>query len=102
MLGKLVEQILPEAMLRHKKSSEVIQDSQHSFTKGKPFLTNSVAFCNGVAPSVDKRKPTDAIYLSFICHVSCHLQDLRKALDTIPYNIKLERKMDSIGGLLDG
>ncbi|KAK4826242.1 hypothetical protein QYF61_006594 [Mycteria americana] len=70
--SKIMEQILPETMLRH------MENTDH-----KLCLTNLVDAYNRLTVLVDKGRATDVIYL-----------DLCKAFDTVPHNIlvsKLER-----------
>lgn len=62
-------------MQRHTENTEVIDDSQWGFMKGKLCLTNLGAFCKGVTAMVGEGRVTD-IYLC-----SC------KASATVLHNI---------------
>jgi len=46
ILGKVMQQLILETVLRHVKDKKVIGSSEHRFTKRKSCLTDLIAFYN--------------------------------------------------------
>ena len=78
--GKTTEKIIPSTMERHLKNNAIIRHNQHGFTKGKSWLTNLIPFYDRVTRLVDEGKAVNVVF-----------QDFRKAFDTIPHSILLDK-----------
>ena len=62
------------------KVNQGIRPSQHGFTNGRSCLTNLISFYDKVARLASEGQAVDVVYLDF-----------RKAFDTVPHNILVER-----------
>jgi len=78
ILGKVMEQLILEVIIKQVKEKKVIRSSQRGFTKGKPCLTNLIAFYDGMTGWVDEGRAMDVVYLEF-----------STAFNTVSYNILL-------------
>jgi len=63
---KIMEQIHLKYMLSYMQDEKIIRDSQNGFTIGRWYLTNLLAFYDGVTLLVDKGKASDVFYLVFL------------------------------------
>ncbi|GAB0188723.1 mitochondrial enolase superfamily member 1 [Grus japonensis] len=70
--GKVTEQIILSAIMRHVQDNQVIRPSQHRFMKVRSCLTNLIY--DKVTRLVDEGKAVDVVYLDF-----------SKAFDTVSH-----------------
>ena len=74
--GKVMEQLVLDAISTQLEEKKVIRNSQHGFTKGKSCLTNLIAFYGGITSWVDGGRAVNVVYLDF-----------RKVFDTASHDI---------------
>ena len=76
--GKVMEQLILEAIIKQVDKKKFTRSSPHGFTKGKSCLTNLIAFYNDMTGWVDEGRAVDVVYLDF-----------SKAFDTVSHDILL-------------
>jgi len=76
--GKVMEQLILEVNFKQVEENKDIRSSQHGFIQGKSYLTNLIAFYDGITRWVDEGRAVDVAYLDF-----------SKAFDTVSHNILL-------------
>ena len=74
--GKMMEQLVLDAISKQLEEKKIIRKSQHGFTKGKSCSTNLITLYGGISSWVDEGRAVDVIYLNF-----------SKAFDTVSHNI---------------
>lgn len=56
LLGMVMDHILFKTISKQAKVNKVIRNSQNAFPKGKLYLTNITALCDGGTGAVNKRR----------------------------------------------
>ena len=84
-IGKIMERIIKDEIVKFLESNNLIINSQHGFRQKRSCLTNLLEFVQKVAEYLDSGEPVDVIYLDF-----------QKAFDTVPHK-RLIARLEEIG-----
>ena len=84
-LGKILEKIIKEDMVKYLEGNKLLFESQHGFRNKKSCLTNLLEFTKYVSDRIDEGKPVDVVYLDF-----------QKAFDKVPHE-RLIIKLEALG-----
>ena len=82
---KVIESIIKDDLVLHLKTNNLVNPSQHGFTKNRSCTTNLLEFLEDVTKEVDSGKNVDVVYLDFA-----------KAFDKVP-KVRLLNKLKAHG-----
>uniref|UniRef100_A0A4W3HMU2 Reverse transcriptase domain-containing protein n=1 Tax=Callorhinchus milii TaxID=7868 RepID=A0A4W3HMU2_CALMI len=88
MIGKFLESLIKDVVVRYLGEHNIIRPSQHGFTKGKSCLTNRIEFFEDISSKLDKDESVDVAYLDF-----------QKAFNKVPHKRLVQKiRAHGIGG----
>jgi len=85
IVGKMLESIIKDNLVKFLDENSLIKDSQHGFTSGRSCLTNLLDFMEEVTRELDNGNCIDVVYLDFA-----------KAFDKVPHR-RLLSKLEAHG-----
>ena len=80
IVGKILESIIKDNIVRFLDENGLIRDSQHGFTSGRSCLTNLLEFMEEISRELDNGSCVDVVYLDFA-----------KAFDKVPHKRLLSK-----------
>ena len=65
MVGKILESLVQNAVMKVMEVDNLLTTSQHGFTPGKSCTSQLLTIANEWTKLLDERKPIDVVYLNF-------------------------------------